>query len=69
MIKKAFNSKRIKEEYNSMTCMLVFGNIESEDMVGQDKEASFENMVNNRLKEMNKIIGYCKRVHVNMIWL
>ena len=52
-----------------MTCMLVFGNIESEDMVGQDREASFENMVNNRLKEMNKIIGYCKRVHVNMIWL
>lgn len=52
-----------------MTCILVYGNIESEDLVGGDKEASFENMINNRLKEMHKIIGYCQRVKINMVFL
>ena len=33
-----------------MTCILVYGNIESEDLVGGDKEVSFENMINFRLK-------------------
>lgn len=26
-------------------------------------------MINNRLKEMNKIISYCQRVKINMIFL
>ena len=52
-----------------MTCILVYGNIESEDLVGGQKQASFENMMNNRLKEMNKIISYCQRVKINMIFL
>lgn len=69
LIKKTFTSKRIKDEYDHMTCILVYGNIESEDLVGGDKEISFENMINNRLKEMNKIISYCHRMKINMIFL
>lgn len=69
LIKKAFTSKRIKDEYENMTCILVYGNIESEDLVGGEKEASFENMMNNRLKEMQKIISYCQRVKINIIFL
>jgi hypothetical protein len=26
-------------------------------------------MINNRLKEMHKIIGYCQRVKINMVFL
>jgi hypothetical protein len=69
LIKKVFASKRIKDEYEQVTCILVYGNIESEDLVGEDKEISFENMINNRLKEMKKIISYCERVKINMIFL
>ena len=29
LIKKKFTSKRIKDEYEQMTCILVYGNIES----------------------------------------
>ena len=52
-----------------MNCILVYGNIESEDLVGEDKEVSFENMINNRLKELKKIISYCERAKINMIFL
>ena len=41
LIKKKFTSKRIKDEYEGMNCILVYGNIESEDLVGENKEASF----------------------------
>lgn len=37
--------------------------------MGGDKEVSFENMLNYRLKEMNKIISYCQRVKIDIIFL
>jgi hypothetical protein len=37
--------------------------------VGENKEVSFENMINNRIKELKKIISYCERVKINLIFL
>lgn len=50
LIKKTFTNKKIKDDYDNVTCILVYGNIESVDLVGGDKQVSFENMINNRLK-------------------
>lgn len=58
-MKKYFISKRIKDSYENISCVLVYGGMESSDLVGGEKEASFEEMVNNRIKEMNKLISYC----------
>ena len=43
--------------------------MESSDLVGGEKEASFENIVNNRIKEMNKLISYCERMSISIIFL
>jgi hypothetical protein len=37
LVKKAFTSKRIRDEYSNVTCILVFGSIESADLVGGEK--------------------------------
>lgn len=49
--------------------MIVYGGMESSDLVGGEKEASFENIVNNRMKEMNKLISYCERMDINVVFL
>ena len=52
-----------------MNCILVYGGLESADLVGGEKEASFEDIVNNRTKEMSKLISYCERLGISIIFL
>ncbi len=70
MVKKFFANKKIKDEYENKRVILIYGNIEAADLVGTgDKEASFEIMISNRIKEMNKLISYCQRVKIDMLFL
>lgn len=69
LVKKYFQSKKIKDSYQGVSCILVYGGLESANLVGGEKEASFEDIVNNRTKEMGKLISYCERLGVNVIFL
>lgn len=59
LVKKNYQNKKISESYQNINCILIYGGLESSDLVGGDKEASFEEIVNNRTKEMAKVISYC----------
>jgi hypothetical protein len=70
LVKKFFANKKIKDEYENKRVILIYGNIEAADLVGTgEKEASFEIMISNRIKEMNKLISYCQRVKIDMLFL
>lgn len=70
LVKKFFANKKIKDEYENKRCILIYGNIEASDLVGGgEKEASFETMINGRIKEMNKLISYCQRTKIDMFFL
>lgn len=50
--------------------MLIYGNIEAADLVGGgEREASFENMITGRIKEINKLMGYCQRAGIDLLFL
>jgi len=50
LVKRYYQSKKIKDSYQNVNCILVYGGLESADLVGGEKEASFEDIVNNRTK-------------------
>jgi hypothetical protein len=37
--------------------------------VGGEKEPTFEEIVNNRSKEMSKVISYCERLGIRLIFI
>lgn len=59
LIKRNNVNKKVKDKYENICCLLIYGGLESADLVGGEKEASFEDIVNNRSKEMAKLISYC----------
>ena len=69
LIKRHYFGKKIKDSYDDQSCILLYGGLESADLVRGGKEASFEEIVNNRMKEMAKLISYCIRLNINLIFL
>jgi hypothetical protein len=48
---------------------LVYGGLESADLVGDENNVTFEEIVNNRARMMAKVIGNCQELGINMIFL
>jgi hypothetical protein len=50
-VKKNHQSKKFKENYENVYCILLFGGLESIDFVGgMNSIVTFEEIINNRIK-------------------
>jgi hypothetical protein len=69
-LKKGISSKKMSSSYANCNVLLVYGNIEAQDVIGKgETSVAFEEMIENRKKSMARILGQLKEMEVDMIFL